>query len=692
MKNKKLAIGMCMMILLVGIVYASSFTDNFQGDFNNGTYQQTFYNTSGFVQLNATYNDGTFTSRIFDVGNDATWNNISWLSNAIGELPNNQAIETSFGSGNANMTENVLLVHFNNDSTYGENDTHIYDFSGNGNNGTWNGDVSPDEDSGSTSSGKLRGAFMVDGVGDYIDFGNDASLNPEYNNFTIEMWMKVHDVSGNQGVLTKGYTSAYGVFHTAGNDELGLYLQSGGDHNGIVITSYYNQWIHVVWTIDNEGDKQNSYLNGIFDHQTLYPVGNVTSTYNLNIGRYSSAGSGYFNGSIDEVAIYNRILSPTEILDHYKRGALRLNITFQSCTSSNCSDGSWQDVNDISPQNLNVDNNTYFQYKFNFETDNISYSPNLYNVTIDYTVLCIPNLVNTSGSDWINISCLSNNKMNQSRERIQYDANNCGRANQTFTEYRATENCNYTPPSCNNGWKDQDESDVDCGGICGNNCNDTQMCNTNDDCLNSACESGICVSCFDNVKNQDEGDTDCGGVCGNNCNDSKTCNLDLDCSSGFCENNICVSCSDGLKNNNETDIDCGGSNCAGCAIGKNCTQVSDCDGATSCSDGVCCSCLDGILNQGEDLVDCGGHYCGACQYLLYLYDDCGNPTNETHLVQGIDFTFVGGINSSLSDSEKSVSYHNDKVIYRYPIDYMYDYKVKIKLLQPLGGGVFKICL
>ena len=33
-----------------------------------------------------------------------------------------------------NMTGNVLLMHFNNDSSYGENDSLIYDFSGTGNN------------------------------------------------------------------------------------------------------------------------------------------------------------------------------------------------------------------------------------------------------------------------------------------------------------------------------------------------------------------------------------------------------------------------------------------------------------------------------------------------------------------------------------------------------------------------------
>lgn len=35
---------------------------------------------------------------------------------------------------------------------------------------------------------------------------------------------------------------------------------------------------------------------------------------------------------------------------------------------------------------MNITDNTYFQYNFEFETENLSYSPQLYNVTIDYAV------------------------------------------------------------------------------------------------------------------------------------------------------------------------------------------------------------------------------------------------------------------------------------------------------------------
>ena len=183
--NKKYLVVMGLMILfgILAFVNASTFEDLIQGDFNNGTFFQTFYNSSGFVQLNATNTTGNFTSQIFNAGGNSQWNNISWVSSAIGELPANQLVETSFGSGNVNMTGNVLLMHFNNDSAYGENDTHVYDFSGNGNNGTvynaiWN------------SSGKLSGGMEFDGDDDWVDLG-DYDYSGDFADTGLGEWGEV---------------------------------------------------------------------------------------------------------------------------------------------------------------------------------------------------------------------------------------------------------------------------------------------------------------------------------------------------------------------------------------------------------------------------------------------------------------------------------------------------------------------
>ena len=186
------------LLSLIAIVTASTFIDYQESDFNLGTYNWTFYNSSGFIQLNESRLNGTFTSQIFNAGGGSTWNNISWISNAIGELPANQVTETSFGSGNANMTGNVLLMHFNNDSAYGENDTHVYDFSGSGNNGSG---INFDGDEVNLTGGKLNGAFEFDGVNDYIDVGNDTSLNVK--DIAVSVWIKPTSVSGLNMIIGK---------------------------------------------------------------------------------------------------------------------------------------------------------------------------------------------------------------------------------------------------------------------------------------------------------------------------------------------------------------------------------------------------------------------------------------------------------------------------------------------------------
>ncbi len=47
-------------------------------------------------------------------------------------------------------------------------------------------------------------------------------------------------------------------------------------------------------------------------------------------------------------------------------------------------------------------------------------------------------------------------------------------------------------PTCSDGAKNQNETDVDCGGICGANCADTKTCATKADCLNDFCFENRC--------------------------------------------------------------------------------------------------------------------------------------------------------------------------------------------------------
>ncbi len=81
------------------------------------------------------------------------------------------------------------------------------------------------------------------------------------------------------------------------------------------------------------------------------------------------------------------------------------------------------------------------------------------------------------------------------------------------------------------------------------------------------------LSCNDGVKNGDETDEDCGGSC-LPCSDGSDCIVNADCSSKVCIDGTCnaPTCSDGVQNGDEEDVDCGGTTCAPCVV--------DCNDAT----------------------------------------------------------------------------------------------------------------
>ena len=120
-------------------------------------------------------------------------------------------------------------------------------------------------------------------------------------------------------------------------------------------------------------------------------------------------------------------------------------------------------------------------------------------------------------------------------------------------------------PSCIDGIKNGDESAVDCGGDTCSACEAGLSCTTGSDCVSSVCglDAHICAppSCTDGMRNGDESDVDCGGSC-DACGDDARCSADSDCASRVCNGavNQCVaaSCSDGVLNGDEVTVDCGG--------------------------------------------------------------------------------------------------------------------------------------
>ena len=84
------------------------------------------------------------------------------------------------------------------------------------------------------------------------------------------------------------------------------------------------KWYHGVYTYD--GTNIRGYLNGILDIGPFSETLGSTSGSTTKIGKSALAAAKYFNGTIDEVRIYNRALSADEVMELYRAGAKRMKL------------------------------------------------------------------------------------------------------------------------------------------------------------------------------------------------------------------------------------------------------------------------------------------------------------------------------------------------------------------------------
>ncbi|MCK5026314.1 MAG: LamG domain-containing protein, partial [Nanoarchaeota archaeon] len=289
---------------------------------------------------------GDYESKVLDAGSTVAWDTISWAEDVPygEELPDNGVVETV--SGGANMTGNVLLMHMD------EASGTIVDSSGNGNDGTAYGGVNYG------AAGKIDKALSFDGVDDYIGIPHSTSLTfGASTDFSFEAWFKTSGSAYTQTIIDTRDSSSgwqgFGVIVGAAN--VGLFIQDyQTDYINVGADSNYNDglWHYVAIVADRDGTAK-IYLDGTFkDETSMSTIGTINNGQNDIIGDAVSETSSWeeFNGAIDEVAIYNRVLSEEEILDNYKRGALRLNISARSCDDAAC-DGetTWDKICTSSP-------------------------------------------------------------------------------------------------------------------------------------------------------------------------------------------------------------------------------------------------------------------------------------------------------------------------------------------------------
>ena len=207
----------------------------------------------------------------------------------------------------------VLYMHLDNSTL----DSSIY-----GNNG-----VAQGANCSASVAGKLDSACSFDGINTDVNVPYSLFLSPTQA-ITIEAWFNTNNRTADQRIVshteTGGYQLSLNENIVCTQNSLCMLVRVGGNYHGAsypVSNISNNQWYHVAGTYD--GETLRLYINGQEVSSNTTPSGAISYSVNnpLCIGSEPdssacNAGS-YFNGSIDDIVIWNMSLSPSEVYQRY---------------------------------------------------------------------------------------------------------------------------------------------------------------------------------------------------------------------------------------------------------------------------------------------------------------------------------------------------------------------------------------
>jgi len=173
-------------------------------------------------------------------------------------------------------------------------------------------------DANQSTGGKFGEAFSFNGTGDYISIGSGliSNFNKSYP-FTVTAWVKTNDSSTSRQIVSDSTIGGVGwaLYYDSSTNKITFEISDGtvSADCDMIGTITDNQW-HFVYG-RYSGGSVSCGLNGV-DSLAIatYTGGGFINNVGLSIGSLNSASSiRAWNGSIDEVLIFNRSLSNSNL-------------------------------------------------------------------------------------------------------------------------------------------------------------------------------------------------------------------------------------------------------------------------------------------------------------------------------------------------------------------------------------------
>jgi hypothetical protein len=241
-------------------------------------------------------------------------------------------------------------------------------------------------------AGKAGQAFLFDGINDYLNVPDAASLRP--SSLSVEAWVLFSATpTGVRSIIAKplgsGSLDSYAIYIDNGN--LKAVIADTGGLGSILsypFSPILGRWYHFAYTLDDANNRQALYVDGlevVSGTETKSPSYD-TRPFILGADIEGGGLSYFFAGEIDEAALYNRALTAQEVYGiHSASGAgKRFFFPFETWKLTNLG-------NADAPASGNPDGDSLvnlLEYAFN-SNPNSSASSNVPTVALDATYLSI---------------------------------------------------------------------------------------------------------------------------------------------------------------------------------------------------------------------------------------------------------------------------------------------------------------
>ena len=280
------------------------------------------------VDTNDITNFNYSTSSIYPlVFGKASWYNGGYFSGKIDDI----------GIWNRALTQQEITAIYNQVSSYSDNCNNVSgsltqglvgywpfcgnanDDSGNGNNGTVNGATLTSDRFGNANS-----AYSFNGTNNFIELVNSAQLD-NMNDFSISTWYQVNNTSPQfQFLVSKdlmgdppnGDWDFYINYNKVKFDITINTNNNSGTQNSLIQP---NTWNHALITRNSSSGLINIYINGILENSFTGYIGPYSNTQKMNFGRQGSSNQHFLNGKLDDIGIWNRVLTPSEVSQLYNQ-------------------------------------------------------------------------------------------------------------------------------------------------------------------------------------------------------------------------------------------------------------------------------------------------------------------------------------------------------------------------------------